>query len=69
MDFIKHIKYLEHLIIVNNQKTLDLKKELQSVKLSFQENCTHEFKMESDNDYHSARYYNTCSLCNLIKNR
>ena len=67
MDFIKRIEYLEHLIRKNNQNTLNLNRELQSVKLIHQENCTHEFKSESDNDYHSARYYNICSLCNLIK--
>lgn len=67
MEYIEHIKYLENIIMTYEHKIIFLKEELISAKFNFQKKCKHEFKLESNDDYHSAKYYNVCQKCNLIK--
>lgn len=62
-------KIVELSVLINQRKyiTACLEDELESTKLKLQENCVHTFVRESDNDCHSAKYYNVCSICNLIR--
>jgi hypothetical protein len=61
------IKELNILIYKNNYRTECLNQELKDTIILLQQNCVHKFVRESDNDYHSAKYYNVCSICNIIE--